>query len=59
MSIKGTDIGSAVMRELQAYTEALVTEADNAAKRSDKKDLKKRLRIQVRKIQALMPMTGA
>jgi len=42
MSIKSTDIGSAVMRELQAYTEALVTEADNAAKRSAKR-LKKKI----------------
>lgn len=41
-NLKGVDLGSEIMRELQAYSEALVTEADNAAKRSAKR-LKKKL----------------
>lgn len=39
--LKGVNIGDAVMRELKAYSEALVTEADNAAKRSAKRLMKK------------------
>lgn len=37
MSVKCADIGNAVLKELKAYSEALVTEADNAAKRSAKR----------------------
>lgn len=33
-NLKGIDLGGAIMRELQAYCDGLVTEADNAAKRS-------------------------
>lgn len=41
-NLKGVDLGSEIMRELQAYSQALVIEADNAAKRSAKR-LKKKL----------------
>lgn len=41
-NLKGVDLGSEIIRELQVYSEALVTEADNAAKRSAKR-LKKKL----------------
>lgn len=36
-TLKGVDLGDAIMRELQAYSEGLVTELDNAAKRNAKK----------------------
>lgn len=39
--LKGVDIGNAIMKELQAYCEGLITEADNAAKRSAKRLVKK------------------
>lgn len=39
--LKGVDLGSEIIRELTAYSEALVTEADNAAKRSAKRLMSK------------------
>ncbi|MBR2175465.1 MAG: HK97 gp10 family phage protein [Clostridia bacterium] len=39
--LKGVDLGDAIMRELNAYSEGLATEADNAAKRNAKKLQKK------------------
>lgn len=35
--LKGVDLGDAIMRELNAYSEGLAVEMDNAAKRNAKK----------------------